>query len=81
MPTIDISGIPHSYDLTPATRSPDVLVFIHGWLLSRQYWHPLIDQLASTYQCLAYDLRGFGGSCLPAGVQDVLPLVSYSLAS
>jgi pimeloyl-ACP methyl ester carboxylesterase len=81
MPTIDISGIPHSYDLTPATRSPDVLVFIHGWLLSRQYWHPLIDQLASTYQCLAYDLRGFGGSCLPAGVQDVLPSVSYSLSS
>jgi 2-succinyl-6-hydroxy-2,4-cyclohexadiene-1-carboxylate synthase len=81
MSTIDLSGILHSYDLTPATPSPDVLVFIHGWLLSRQYWHPVIEQLASCYQCLSYDLRGFGSSYLPAAVQEVLPSVSYSLAS
>ncbi len=80
MPIINILGIPHVYDLTPPTQS-HVLVFIHGWLLSRQYWHPLIEQLAPSYQCLAYDLRGFGGSCLPTAVQDVLPSVSYSLAS
>jgi len=62
MATIDILGVQHAYELTPPTRSPDVLVFIHGWLLSRSYWQPLIDELSPEYQCLSYDLRGFGGS-------------------
>ncbi|HBE30300.1 MAG TPA: alpha/beta hydrolase, partial [Cyanobacteria bacterium UBA11368] len=55
-------GVPHAYDLTAPTAEPHVLVFIHGWLLSRQYWQPLIDLLSPTYQCLCYDLRGFGDS-------------------
>ncbi|QZZ20130.1 alpha/beta hydrolase [Leptothermofonsia sichuanensis E412] len=64
MPTIDILGVPHVYDLTEPTSSTDVLVFVHGWLLSRCYWQPLIERLSGDYQCLAYDLRGFGGSQL-----------------
>lgn len=62
MASIDILGVPHTYDLTAPTASPHTLVFIHGWLLSRRYWQPLIDQLSPTYQCLCYDLRGFGCS-------------------
>lgn len=81
MPIIDLMGVPHAYDLTLPTRSPDVLVFIHGWLLSRHYWSPLIERLSPTYQCLAYDLRGFGSSQGASGMDEVLPLVSYSLAS
>lgn len=63
MATIDILGTPHAYELTAPTpnRSP-VLVFIHGWLLSGSYWQPLIERLAPDYQCLVYDLRGFGDS-------------------
>ncbi|MCD8487820.1 MAG: alpha/beta hydrolase [Desertifilum sp.] len=64
MATIDILGVPHAYDLTPSTASPHALVFIHGWLLSRGYWQPVIERLAGDYQCLSYDLRGFGGSLL-----------------
>ncbi len=64
MPTIDIQGVRHAYDLTAPTASTPVLVFLHGWLLSRGYWQPLIERLAPTYQCLAYDLRGFGNSQL-----------------
>ncbi len=64
MATIDILGVPHAYDLTTPTQAPQVLVFIHGWLLSRNYWQPLIGRLAPEYQCLSYDLRGFGGSNL-----------------
>ncbi len=64
MPTIDILGVPHTYDLTPSVScaSAPRLIFIHGWLLSRSYWQPLIDILSPHYQCLAYDLRGFGDS-------------------
>ena len=69
MATIDILGVPHAYSLTPPTASPQVLVFLHGWLLSHNYWQPLIDRLAPDYQCLAYDLRGFGGSQPNNGVQ------------
>ncbi|MEB3356462.1 MAG: alpha/beta hydrolase [Synechococcales bacterium] len=60
--TADVFGTPHAYELTPPVRSPLVLVFVHGWLLSRKYWQPLVDCLASDYQCLSYDLRGFGDS-------------------
>jgi len=62
MATIDIRGVPHGYELTHPTQSPHVLVFIHGWLLSRHYWQPLIQRLSADYQCLSYDLRGFGDS-------------------
>ncbi|MBD2087370.1 alpha/beta hydrolase [Trichocoleus sp. ST-U3] len=63
MATIEILGVRHTYDLTPPiASSTPVLVFIHGWLLSRRYWQPLIEQIAPDYQCLSYDLRGFGDS-------------------
>jgi 2-succinyl-6-hydroxy-2,4-cyclohexadiene-1-carboxylate synthase len=47
----------------PKTKSPEpiTIVFIHGWLLSRAYWRPVIQQLEG-FSCLAYDLRGFGES-------------------
>jgi 2-succinyl-6-hydroxy-2,4-cyclohexadiene-1-carboxylate synthase len=64
MAIINILGVPHAYELTPPASNPSapVLVFIHGWLLSRRYWQPLIERLAGDYQCLIYDLRGFGDS-------------------
>lgn len=59
--TVDIQGVPHAYELTAPDRSC-VLVFVHGWLLSRAYWQPVVQRLAPAYQCLSYDLRGFGDS-------------------
>lgn len=60
--TVDVLGFPHAYELSAPTEAPRVLVFVHGWLLSRAYWQPVIDRLAGDYQCLTYDLRGFGQS-------------------
>lgn len=64
MASISVLGIPHQYESTDPlnTTQKPVLVFVHGWLLSHHYWQPLIEQLATDYVCLAYDLRGFGDS-------------------
>ncbi len=72
MPTVKVLGVSHSYTLTePALAEPlsrelissdQALVFIHGWLLSRAYWQPLVSQLSAHHRCLTYDLRGFGES-------------------
>ena len=66
MTTIDIRGIPHAYDLEGADARGCALVFVHGWMLSRQYWRPLVERLAADYPCLTYDLRGFGQSQPPS---------------
>lgn len=64
MPSINVLEIPHFYELTPPVANPKlpVLVFVHGWLLSRHYWQPMVQILRSQYQCLIYDARGFGDS-------------------
>ena len=64
MPSITILETPHIYELTApvADSQRPVLVFVHGWLLSRHYWQPLIELLQSEYRCLTYDARGFGES-------------------
>ena len=71
MPTIDILGVPHTYEFTPSTAksSSPVLVFLHGWLLSHRYWQPLIKLIGLEYQCLVYDLRGFGDTRIPSDCQ------------
>lgn len=79
MLTESIRGVPHAYDFTytqadTRTNAPFVqaddgaypLVFIHGWLLSRIYWQPLVQTLCTSYRCLTYDMRGFGESVLPS---------------
>lgn len=78
MLTKNIRGVPHAYDFirkqtrsrltqpsikTPTTEA-QTLVFIHGWLLSRAYWQPVVQMLSESYSCLTYDLRGFGESVL-----------------
>lgn len=63
MPSITILETPHIYELTaPTDPKLPVLVFVHGWLLSRHYWQPVVQLLKSQYQCLIYDARGFGES-------------------
>jgi 2-succinyl-6-hydroxy-2,4-cyclohexadiene-1-carboxylate synthase len=69
MATIEVLGVPHAYELTAPTSSPYALVFVHGWLNSRSYWQPVVECLSADFQCLSYDLRGFGES-KPKGKND-----------
>ena len=74
MAKVDILGVPHDYEITPASHSSDItVVFIHGWLLSRQYWRPIIDCVSTDFSCLSYDLRGFGNSDPGIKLRDPLP--------
>ena len=81
MPSISISETPHFYELTPPPANPElpVLVFVHGWLLSRHYWQPLVQLLQSEYQCLTYDARGFGDSRITKLSQSSQKSSDYSL--
>ncbi len=62
MATIRTASTLHAYDLTSAPTAAPAIACIHGWLLSRSYWRPLLERLAPDYRCLTYDLRGFGDS-------------------
>ncbi|MDJ0775694.1 MAG: alpha/beta hydrolase [Mastigocoleus sp. MO_167.B18] len=81
MATIEILDVPHAYELTAPTNSTCTLVFIHGWLNSRGYWKPVISQLSKDFQCLSYDLRGFGESQIQQKTNFNFPLSAFSLDS
>jgi pimeloyl-ACP methyl ester carboxylesterase len=67
MPVLSIRNFNHYYqwitthtDLLP-TGKP-VLVFLHGWGGSARYWERTAHALSDHFDCLLYDLRGFGRS-------------------
>ena len=81
MPYLDIFSVPHSYHLTSEQDNSEVtLVFVHGWLLSQCYWQPVIDNLSCDFQCLSYDLRGFGESNLEIERRSPQPFTLHNNA-
>ncbi|MBW4488162.1 MAG: alpha/beta hydrolase [Trichocoleus desertorum ATA4-8-CV12] len=74
MPYIPIRGVNHYYewigtsDRSVPSEKP-VMVFVHGWGGSARYWESTAQALSDTFDCLLYDLRGFGRSCLRADQQ------------
>lgn len=68
MALINIRGVDHYFEwIRTSTEDKDkpVMVFIHGWGGSARYWRNTALALAEDYDCLLYDLRGFGRSLLP----------------
>jgi pimeloyl-ACP methyl ester carboxylesterase len=47
------------------------MIFIHGWGGSARYWQSTARALSDRYDCLLYDLRGFGRSRLPESLPDL----------
>ncbi|NET59054.1 MAG: alpha/beta hydrolase [Symploca sp. SIO2E6] len=68
MPYVQVRGVEHYYQWikksTPDAKKP-VIVFIHGWGGSARYWEGTANALSDAFDCLLYDLRGFGRSKLP----------------
>lgn len=66
--TIKVRGVEHYYRWIkqPETgRQKPVMVFVHGWGGSSRYWQSTAKALTKKFDCLLYDLRGFGRSRLP----------------
>jgi pimeloyl-ACP methyl ester carboxylesterase len=74
----EIFGVNHYYEwITESGDAPrgdkPVMVFIHGWGGSCRYWHSTAQALSSEFDCLLYDMRGFGRSVIaPANREAVL---------
>ncbi|HEY9637475.1 MAG TPA: alpha/beta hydrolase [Coleofasciculaceae cyanobacterium] len=75
MPLINVRSVEHYYEWIPgpipSTEKP-VMVFIHGWGGSARYWKSTAEALSDTFDCLLYDLRGFGRSRLPEEPLELL---------
>lgn len=70
MSFIEIRGVHHYYQWITQAEKPTrsgkpILVFLHGWGGSARYWETTANALADNFDCLLYDLRGFGRSKLP----------------
>ena len=77
MPIVDVRGVNHYYEWI--RRSQDshkpVMIFIHGWGGSCRYWRSTAEAIADDFDCLLYDLRGFGRSLLPKNA----PAIGYAM--
>ena len=65
MPYVSVRGVEHYYEWIKKSSQPGlkpVMVFIHGWAGSFRYWRGIADSLSDRFDCLLYDLRGFGRS-------------------
>ncbi|MEH2379600.1 MAG: alpha/beta hydrolase [Nostoc sp.] len=65
MPYINVRGVEHYYEWVKKPSSSlvkPVMVFMHGWAGSARYWQNTADVLSEQFDCLLYDLRGFGRS-------------------
>ena len=96
MPYICVRGVDHYYEWVKAeedTKVKPVMVFIHGWAGSARYWESTAIALSQDFNCLLYDMRGFGRSKgkvpvlaatealgeLPAPVAETVEELTYEL--
>jgi pimeloyl-ACP methyl ester carboxylesterase len=73
MPLIDVRGVNHYYEWIHQGNLglKPVMVFVHGWGGSARYWRDIANSLSTQFDCLLYDLRGFGRSSLPQKPLDL----------
>ena len=57
------------------------VVFLHAGVADCRMWQPQLRAFAPRFECIAPDMRGFGGSALPPGpwspVADLLGLIDH----
>ena len=86
MATVNVRGVDHYYEWIrrSETSSKPVMVFVHGWGGSAKYWQSTAEALSEEFDCLLYDLRGFGRSSLspaPANLSYTMEEYADDLAA
>ncbi|MDF5728943.1 MAG: alpha/beta hydrolase [Rhizonema sp. PD38] len=83
MPYINVRGVEHYYEWIrrSSTEVKPVMVFIHGWAGSARYWKSTANALCDQFDCLLYDLRGFGRSHGKPSIHGVNEFVIESSSS
>lgn len=61
---IEINSISISYNTCGEGFTP--IIFIHGFPFDKSMWQGQLSHFKNTTQAIAYDIRGFGGSCSEA---------------
>ena len=89
MAYLPIRGVDHYFEwigdrtLSHQPHQPNpgkpVMVFLHGWGGSARYWRQTAYQLSTQFDCLLYDLRGFGRSRLPRPLPADVDTLGYEL--
>lgn len=66
MPVIVVRGVAHYFEWITSGKTPDhprpVMVFLHGWGGASYDWQTTARALSEQFDCLLYDLRGYGRS-------------------
>lgn len=67
MPYVSVKSFNHYYEWVTSSGEPNpsgkpVMVFVHGWGGSARYWESTARSLSDAFDCLLYDMRGFGRS-------------------
>ncbi len=80
---ISVNGVNHYCEWVTASNSTPgkkpVMVFIHGWGGSGRYWESTAQALSDQFDCLIYDLRGFGRSnTLLENATEKYELIEYA---
>ncbi len=86
MPYINVRGVEHYYEWVkqPSVSSvKPVMVFLHGWAGSARYWQSTAQDLSEQFDCLLYDMRGFGRSAGKPNIAQAesatIPALTYEL--
>lgn len=83
MPYLAVRGVEHYYEwITTAGNVPSgkpLIVFLHGWAGSARYWESTAQALSDQFDCLLYDMRGFGRSRLPLLPTPETAALTYDL--
>jgi pimeloyl-ACP methyl ester carboxylesterase len=85
MPYVRVNQVEHYYEWVgtetprPADATKPVMVFVHGWAGSARYWQSTALALAEHYDCLLYDMRGFGRSVIPPEAAALMQERGYEL--
>ena len=84
MPYVWVNQVNHYYEWAgledrPTDSQKPVMVFVHGWAGSARYWESTARALIDQFDCLLYDMRGFGRSTIDSNQQNEIKARGYEL--